>query len=305
MRPKPFIIPALAALSVGAVLLVSRGEPNATEAADLRHGASTERSHKAARGDAAKAARSEEARINERLKELEGLSGEAFLSALREGLQSDQPLEMAVLGKWRGDLDVEPLLTLLLDHFWHHSWEDALAQFSLIEPNQLLADRLLGHLLEAVSLDDPEKARQWLLANQDVEGGPQGAFILGKAFASSGSISENFSLINETDASENLRRNLIQGYLEQWVQKDFNATFEFVSQLPADPILDEAIYRLTTRAARIDPKQSIPWAESITDSGLRRSALLEVADAWRDADQVAYLEWKSGRERDDLSLELP
>lgn len=247
-----------------------------------------------------------EAQVSERIVLLEGLEEEAFLKELEKGFKEDQALQMAVLGKWEGDLPYEKLETMMLNHFWETGWEVALSQFDLIEPNLAVSSPLLGHLMQGISHEKPDWARDWLIENHAKEGVLTGAGNVGEALYDKEKPVDGFKELWALEMPDPvIRANFVEGYVQEWVRRDFEGAFEHLSSLESDPVLDRTFYDLVHIANNVNPQDALPWAEAIEDEGYRRSAMIEVGRKWLEKDPEGYLEWRANEAPKEFLGELP
>jgi len=131
------------------------------------------------------------------------------------------------------------------------------------------------------------------------------AASVGRAMADRDDRDESFDLIWSSQLPEAIRTNMLDGFASNWVLRDFDGAFQKLSSMDTDPLLDRTVYNLTSVASRVNAADTMPWAESISDAGLRRSAILETAKKWSDLDAESYSQWKESDAPADLRNELP
>ncbi|MCB1096415.1 MAG: hypothetical protein KDN22_12635 [Verrucomicrobiae bacterium] len=81
----------------------------------------------------------------------------------------------------------------------------------------------------------------------------------------------------DTSVTPGQRRNdLYENTARAWHQKDPQATASWLAELPASDERDHAIHAFATVLSETDPEGALHWANGISSSGLRESAIDEV-----------------------------
>jgi hypothetical protein len=77
------------------------------------------------------------------------------------------------------------------------------------------------------------------------------------------------------------------------MEYDRNGAAQWLASQSPSPLLDRPIERYTWQVMEIDPQNSMPWAESITDGERRFRAMTEVADRWGRRDPQGLISYVS------------
>jgi hypothetical protein len=89
---------------------------------------------------------------------------------------------------------------------------------------------------------------------------------------------------------EELRSMSTGNILEVWAGKDPVAAGQYVAQMPAGSMQDEATLRLA-RILAANPMQAIVWAQTLPNDSARRVAQVNLASAWAARDPAAATQW--------------
>lgn len=79
--------------------------------------------------------------------------------------------------------------------------------------------------------------------------------------------------------------------LKEWTESDPTTASEYLADMEASPVRDQAVAGFTDQLAREDPQSAVTWAETIQDEGTRVEALTDAARAWMRQDQEAATAW--------------
>ncbi len=91
--------------------------------------------------------------------------------------------------------------------------------------------------------------------------------------------------------------------LNRWIETDPVSAGDFLNNQPPGPGLDKAIDRYAQDSAEDDPAIAITWADSIFDSEMRRSSVIDVARKWNQVDPQAAEKWMQDQQLPNDMLE--
>ncbi len=225
------------------------------------------------------------------------LGDEALKNHARRLLAEDETKALELFGKLTADLNYDAIGDVLVEHFVDSGrTEDGLNGFELLDPNPDLAVPLLARFLLPYWKESPEKAFSYLEKWPEFNGIEESSWQIGQEIGKNGDFEpEKHAEILNGSYSEDVRSNYFEGLAKTWLEKDYKEAFEYFSQLEYSPVLDAALYEMVETSAPHDPAASMAWAETLTDEGLRKSAMEGIVNIWKKTDLEGYNEWKSQR----------
>ncbi|MEM7674212.1 MAG: hypothetical protein AAF212_12790, partial [Verrucomicrobiota bacterium] len=85
----------------------------------------------------------------------------------------------------------------------------------------------------------------------------------------------------------NTQQKILGNVIEQWTRYDLAEAGQWLSETTSNPLFDQAYETYARAAAPSDPANAITWAEAITDTNTRDSAVTSVANSWAEQDLSA------------------
>jgi len=84
---------------------------------------------------------------------------------------------------------------------------------------------------------------------------------------------------------------LLTNVIDNWAKTDLNAAGQFLNQLPASSVKDDAIASFASRAAQDNPTAAMGWVATITDPQAQQQAAMSVAKQWVKQDPAALAQF--------------
>lgn len=219
---------------------------------------------------------------------------EALLKHALDLLEKDPDHALEVFSTLTAEMDYSVIGDALLSFYQENGGlVKGLESFHILDKNPTLAAPLLKEFITPIWKENPDVALTFLDQFPDLNGAESAAMNVAKEIGQSENPTRDFKTVLEGNLSDEVRSSYFASLAEQWIQKDFDGAFQYFSELESSPVFDGAIYELIGRSATVDPQSSIEWAQSMTDEGLKQSAIAEIESAWKEQDQAGYDDWKS------------
>ena len=175
---------------------------------------------------------------------------------------------------------------LVFDDLYEHGHHDALVGWAEKMPAGKLRDMATNRIIDRWARYDPAAAKEWMDKNVTTKDNLVPARVeLAESWARvdpSAALQWANSLPAGQRDSEYYSR--IYG---RWIQYDRNAAAKNLAEQPPSAQLDRPIERYTYEVMRQNPAETMPWAESISDSKRRWEAVSRVAEYWGRRDPGA------------------
>ncbi len=224
---------------------------------------------------------------------------------LRKNLEENEEQTLKMLATLEGEYDYSIIGDTLLA-FYQQDPEAGLKAHEIMNANLTLATPLLAQILAAYADKNPEKAHDWLLKHSAFNGAPQAAAALGQKAGSQENPASVFEKIRESKLPSSLQENYIDGLAQSWLRHNRSSALRYLSEQESSPVLDRAFYNIAHSISAEDPAASMPWAQTIYNEGLRRSAIIETATQWSNKNPETYQSWKQAAVfPEDIMAELP
>lgn len=233
--------------------------------------------------------------LRERRNELvkaDQLGPDALSAYFRKALEEDEDRSLLLLRDLTADINYDALGYALLCHYKERGQlKEGLEAFKVFSDNETLATPLLEHFAAAYWEKEPEKTLDWLIENGEISGIENAIHLIGIRSGGSDVRLRHLDEVLGSNLSEDARSAFLHGAIKEWMMSDFESAFTYVNGLPADEVIDQTIYHMVGKAAKHNVQAAMAWAQSITDEGLRISAVQEVADRWREDAPLEYQKW--------------
>jgi hypothetical protein len=185
----------------------------------------------------------------------------------------------------------------VLDEIYENGGHDKLKSWVEAMPEGKWRDGAMNRFIDQWARYDPASAKAWMDSQHIPASNLPAARV---------ELAESWARVRPQEAIEWVRalpqnaqsRELYDAVFRQWIQYDSNVAADWLANQPPSPMLDRPIERYTWQAMEIDPQNSMPWAESITDEGRRFRMMSEIAERWGRRDP-------QGLERFVASRDLP
>ncbi|MGI8602716.1 MAG: hypothetical protein ACR2OZ_06915 [Verrucomicrobiales bacterium] len=172
----------------------------------------------------------------------------------------------------------------------HSQMQSWIAQLS----DGRLRDAAMSRFVDQWALYEPHAAKAWM-ETQHIS--PANLATMRVELATS------WVRVNPQEAIEWVRslpakdqgRDLYDAVFRRWIDLDRNGAAGWLAAQPPSPALDRPIERYASQVMEMDPKNSMPWAESITDGERRFRVMSEVADRWGRRDPQGLANYVSSQ----------
>jgi hypothetical protein len=84
---------------------------------------------------------------------------------------------------------------------------------------------------------------------------------------------------------------LLTNVIDNWSKTDLNAAGQFLNQLPASSVKDDAIASFASRAAQDNPASAMGWVATIADPQAQQQAAMSVAKQWVKQDPATLAQF--------------
>ncbi len=232
-------------------------------------------------------------RLEEALLRSHRLGSDELCAHIDQLLKDDEVATLHLLGKMTSEVNYDAIGYALLEHFKNEErLAEGLDAFEILSENITLTAPLLEHFASAYWNQEPEKTLTWLLDHGEMEGIESALHLIGIRSGGSDSREEYLAKTLNSDLSEKARSSYLHGVIREWMIIDFEAAFKFMSHLSGSKIADETVYHMAGKAAVHDSRAAMEWAESISDEGLRQSAVQEVTAVWKKEQPRDFRNWQ-------------
>jgi len=218
---------------------------------------------------------------------------EATKSFVLELLSNNEDKGLELLANLETELDYETIGEAIYDHFIQEGrYLDGLAAFETLNKNLTLTTPLLHSFVSEYYRNEPKEALEWVTKNTHLNGIEAAAYSLGEHSSKIEKPEAEVLSMLDPQLPLDVRTSYLNGAMDSWVENDLNGAFKFFStaELPGF-YYDETIYRMTGKAAEVDPSGAMEWAETIINEQFRHSALSEVSARWESAAPEEFEKW--------------
>jgi hypothetical protein len=173
---------------------------------------------------------------------------------------------------------------------------DAVALFDQMPANTFQNDGL-GRVADLWAVVAPQDAANWISTVAD----PSLQNDLGQNLADTWGNSDPAAaakwaaqidqLAAAAGASSDSGDALLAHVMDDWSRADLNAAGQFINQMPASPVKDNAIASFASRAAQDDPSAAMDWVATISDDQARQQAAQQVAKQWVKQDPASLAQF--------------
>ncbi len=192
---------------------------------------------------------------------------------------------------------------VLSEHLLNQKNVEALhSAIQVLDKRPDIGTPLLGMVTKVWAKENAAEAYEWLCQHTDFSGTSNAALEIGSQV---GLLDDPVGLLTSIESRDpplQVVSPFIRGVIESWAAnaRSPEEAGQWLNIFPPQEVVDEAVYSYVNQARQNDPKAAMSWAESISDEGLRRSAMLETASFWEKRDPESYDRWKNYREEKAL-----
>jgi hypothetical protein len=155
-------------------------------------------------------------------------------------------------------------------------------------PEGELRDRSLLAVVDQWARYDPLAAKAWLEENAGDSNRASALAALGESWAQIDPEAAAAWAMEAGTGDPRRDDKVLERVFRRWMEDDIASAAGYLAQQEPGPELDGALEQYIQRIKNVDPDATMAWAESISDPGRRRSAILHVAKAWRGQDPQAF-----------------
>jgi hypothetical protein len=193
------------------------------------------------------------------------------------------------LGPYRNDAQAA------LDEIYQNGGHDELKSWVEAMPEGKWRDAATNRFIDQWARYDPAAAKAWMESQNIPASNLPAARV---------ELAESWARVRPHEAIEWVRglpenaqsRELYDAVFRQWISYDRNVAADWLANQPPSPMLDRPIERYTWQVMEIDPQNSMPWAESITDEGRRFRMMSEIAERWGRRDPLGLANFVASRD---------
>lgn len=225
---------------------------------------------------------------------------------LQQSLTNHPDATLHHLASLTGEIPHDLILSTLQNHYQDATLDQISHALFLLEPNPGLAAPLAQSLLENHADRNPQAALDWLASPDSGSLGAYAAQAIGKKVGEQPNPATALEKINQLEVTDTVKGQLLTGLFTTLSRNDHTAALELLNTLPPSPLLDQVYHTYTFESSRIDPGNTMLWAEQISAPGLRQNSIHQVAEQWYLTHAESYREWLKNADLDpDLRGALP
>lgn len=150
-------------------------------------------------------------------------------------------------------------------------------------PDQWLDER---EALRRVSRSDFDRARQFYADTGDRKQHKEEAYQYTRRIANEQSVEEAFTFLNELENPIAIAWGT-RAAVRSWMEADTNGAIAYVNNLEDPQQRDHAALGVIDNIWNSNPEESLIWAASIENNGVRQAAYVNLARSWQKGDQSA------------------
>lgn len=149
-------------------------------------------------------------------------------------------------------------------------------------------ERAMTAVIDQWARHDPTAAKEWLEKNgSGSKAMPSAQIELGESWARVDP-TEAYAWASTLPEDSKTTAAVMDRVFYRWMQYDFENAAKHLVDVEPSPQLDRTFERYIDRVRTVNPADTMPWAESITDPERRRKAIYRVANDWKRSDKGGF-----------------